>query len=83
MTQSDVVLSHKVTSELDMKALNSIMQTYVYEGIQKSFNDLPNLKGSGIILDDNSERIYPMKVRPKFTWHGGEAPISVDFKDVL
>jgi len=28
-------------------------------------------------LDDNSERIYPMRVRPKFTWHGGESPSAV------
>ncbi len=77
MTQSDIVLSHRVTSEQDMKALNEIMQGYVYEGIKGKMNQLPRLKGSAIILDDNSERIYPMRVRPRFTWHGGEAPTSV------
>jgi len=40
-------------------------------------DDLPSLKGSAIILDDNSERIYPIRVRPRFTWHGGEAPTSI------
>jgi hypothetical protein len=40
-------------------------------------DDLPNLKGSAIILDDNSERIYPMRMRPRFTWHGGEAPTAL------
>ena len=40
-------------------------------------DDLPNLKGSAIVLDDNSERIYPMRIRPRFTWHGGEAPTAV------
>ena len=40
-------------------------------------NDLPSLKGSAIILDDNSERIYPMRIHPRFTWHGGEAPIAM------
>jgi len=29
------------------------------------------------ILDDNSERIYPIRVRPRFTWHGGEAPTAI------
>jgi len=77
LTQSDIVLSHRVTAKLDMEALNEIMQSYVYEGIKTKLDNLPNLKGSAIILDDNSERIYPMRVRPRFTWHGGEAPTAV------
>ena len=47
------------------------------ENIRKYIDELPHLKGSAIILDDNSERIYPMRVRPRFTWHGGEAPTAV------
>ena len=74
MTQSDIILSHRLTSEQDLTALNQIMQSYVYGGIKEQMNSLPSLKGSAIILDDNSERIYPMRVRPRFTWHGGESP---------
>ncbi len=77
MTQSDIVISHRVTSKQDISALNEIMQTYVLESIKKNLDDLPSLKGSAILLDDNSERIYPMRVRPRFTWHGGEAPTAV------
>ncbi len=77
MTQSDIVLSHRVTSEQDVSALNEIMQSYVYEGVKKKMNDLPKLKGSAILLDDNSERIYSMRIRPRFTWHGGEAPTAI------
>ena len=76
MTQSDLVISHRVTSAPDLEALNHIMQSYLLEGIKKYMDDLPNLKGSAIILDDNSERIYPMRIRPRFTWHGGEAPMA-------
>jgi len=77
MTQSDIVISHRVTSKLDTKALNDIMQTYLLENIKQQMDDLPSLKGSAIILDDNSERLYPMRVRPRFTWHGGEAPVAI------
>lgn len=80
LTQSDMVLSHRITALPDIKALNEIMQSYLIENIKAYLDDLPNLKGSAIILDDNSERIYPMRVRPKFTWHGGEAPTSVRVK---
>ncbi|MCA9485401.1 MAG: ATP-binding protein, partial [Nanoarchaeota archaeon] len=77
MTQSDIVLAHRLTAKPDIDALNQIMQTYLLKNIQQQIDDLPPLKGSAIILDDNSERIYPIRVRPRFTWHGGEAPTAI------
>lgn len=83
MTQSDIVIAHRLTAQPDIEALNMIMQTYLLDSIRKSMTELPSLKGSAIILDDNSERIYPIRVRPRFTWHGGEAPTAVSFKKEL
>jgi len=80
MTQSDIIISHRVTSQPDLEALNYIMQSYLLQGISSYMNDLPSLKGSAIVLDDNSERIYPIRIRPRFTWHGGEAPTAVGYK---
>jgi uncharacterized protein len=77
MTQSDIVISHRVTSAPDLEALNKIMQSYLLESIKRYMDELPSLKGSAIILDDNSERIYPARIRPRFTWHGGEAPTAI------
>lgn len=81
MTQSDIIIAHRLTNKKDLEALNEIMQTYLLENIQKSMNQLPDLKGSAVILDDNSERLYPIRVRPRFTWHGGEAPTAVKASD--
>lgn len=80
MTQSDIVISHRVTARPDIEALNTIMQTYLLADIKTYLDNLPRVKGSAIILDDNSERIYPMRVRARFTWHGGEAPTAVKVK---
>ena len=80
MTQSDIVISHRVTARLDIEALNSIMQTYLVKDIKSYLDHLPRLKGSAIVLDDNSERIYPMRIRARFTWHGGEAPTAIKVK---
>jgi len=79
-TQSDIVISHRVTAKPDVEALSTIMQSYLMESISGYMNNLPHLKGSAIILDDNSERIYPMRMRARFTWHGGEAPTAVKVK---
>ena len=80
MTQSDIVISHRVTAKPDVDALNYIMQSYLFADIKSQLDNLPRLKGSAIILDDNSERLYPMRVRPRFTWHGGEAPTAIKVK---
>jgi len=77
MTQSDIILSHRLTNKKDMEALNEMMQSYLLEGISKSMKDLPDEKGAAILLDDNSERLYPIRIRPRFTWHGGEAPKAI------
>ena len=77
LTQSDMVISHRVTAKNDLEALNAIMQTYLVSDIQKYLSALPKLKGSAIVLDDNSERIYPIKVRPRSSWHGGDSPEAV------
>ena len=80
ITQTDIVISHRITAKRDVEALNSMMQSYSPGLIQKYFNLLPRVSGSALILDDNSERIYPLQVRPRFTWHGGESPIALKAK---
>ncbi|MBU0958292.1 MAG: ATP-binding protein [Nanoarchaeota archaeon] len=77
ITQSDIVIAHRLTAMKDIVALENMMQSYLLKDIKRYLDELPNLKGSAILLDDNSERIYPMRARPRFTWHGGEAPIAI------
>lgn len=71
LSQCDVVLSHRLTAENDVASLKSIMQTYVLFDIGKYINELPKLKGSAIVLDDNSERVYKIRVKPRQSWHAG------------
>ncbi|MDD5253647.1 MAG: ATP-binding protein [Candidatus Nanoarchaeia archaeon] len=80
ITQADIVISHRLTAKPDIEALNSMMQSYLISDLQKSLNNLPRLAGSAILLDDNSERLYPIRIRPRFTWHGGEAPHAIKTK---
>ena len=83
ITQSDIVISFRVTAKPDIEALNLINQSYLTEQILEHMNNLPNEKGSAIILDDNSERIYSIKLRPKLSWHSGDTPSAVLFKKEL
>ncbi|MFH1398521.1 MAG: ATP-binding protein [Candidatus Woesearchaeota archaeon] len=77
MTQSDTVIAHRLTAKLDVEALGMLMQSYMQESLDKYLNDLPRVKGAAIVFDDTNERLYPMRVRPRITWHGGGAPVAV------
>jgi len=77
ISQCDMVIAHRLTSKADLDALHAVMQTYLMEDIWKYIDSLPKWKGSAIILDDNSERIYTIQMRPRYSWHAGEAAIAV------
>lgn len=83
MSQSDIIISHRLTAKPDVEALASMSQSYLAESLPLMLDNLPREKGAAILLDDNSERFYPMRVRPRLTWHGGEAPSAVKYKRQL
>ena len=77
MTQSDTVISHRLTAKMDVEALGLLMQSYMREGLDKELNILPHLKGAAVIFDDSNERMFPIQMRPRFTWHGGSSPVAI------
>jgi hypothetical protein len=80
MTQSDTVLAHRITAKLDTDALGTLMQSYMRQGLVHELDDLPREKGAAIIFDDTNEKMYPIRIRPRFTWHGGGAPSAIHEK---
>ena len=77
ITQSDVVIAHRITANIDVTALGGLMQSYMREGLDKQLNLLPTEEGAAIVFDDVNERLYPIRVRPRYTWHGGSAPTAL------
>ena len=77
LAQCDLIISHRLTAKQDIEALKKIMQTYMLFDVTKYINDLPKLKGVAIVLDDNSERLYKIKIRPRQTWHAGESSKAI------
>jgi uncharacterized protein len=81
MTQSDTVISHRITTKIDIDALSMLMQSYMREGLNQMFDNLPRMKGAAVVFDDTNERMYPVQIRPRFTWHGGESPTAYHKKE--
>ena len=69
--------------QADMTALQNIMQTYMLKNIQELINTLPRKKGAAIVLDDNSERIYTLQIRPRISWHAGGSPSAIEKKGIF
>src|SRR3989344_734580 len=80
MTQSDTVISHRITAKVDVDALSMLMQSYMREGLDVQLDNLPRVNGAAVLFDDSNEKMYAMRVRPRFTWHGGESPVAVHKK---
>jgi len=78
ISQCDMVIAHRLTSKDDLQALHAVMQTYLAEDIGKYIDSLPRWLGTAIVLDDNSERIYTAQMRPRLSWHAGEAAIAAN-----
>jgi uncharacterized protein len=74
MTQSDVIISHRITAKLDTDALSTLTQSYMRSDLDRFLNELPRVQGAAVVLDDNNEKLFPIRVRPRQTWHGGADP---------
>lgn len=77
ITQSDIVLAHRITASFDLDALDKIFLSYDSKGSKNLFNSMPKTKGCAIIMDDKNERLHTMQVKPRISWHGGEDPNAI------
>jgi hypothetical protein len=77
VAQSDLVIAHRLTAQPDLAALSTVMQSYALEDIRKLVTELPKQPGSAVLLDDNSERLFAIQVRPRMSWHAGGTPTAL------
>jgi DNA helicase HerA-like ATPase len=71
ISQADIFISHRMTAQQDIAAVAELKPSYLHEGIDKLYADMPKSKGFALILDDNTEKIWLAKIRPRFSWDGG------------
>ncbi|HEC88769.1 MAG TPA: ATP-binding protein [Thermoplasmata archaeon] len=71
-SHADIIISHRLTSHEDLEALNNIRATYMNVKIEEAIKKIGEEKGTAIIIDDTSESIHVIKIRPRLSWHGGD-----------
>ncbi|WP_339105081.1 helicase HerA domain-containing protein [Haloterrigena salinisoli] len=75
ISQSDVLVSHRLTSAADLEALESAQPTYMNESLD---DRMPTEPGEVVIVDDATETIHAAQVRWRDTPHGGDSPRASD-----
>lgn len=71
VSQSDVLIAHRLTSERDLEALSAAQPTYVEEPLDER---LPTDPGEVVVIDDSTESVHAARIRRRRTTHGGESP---------
>ncbi|MDD4250889.1 MAG: ATP-binding protein [Candidatus ainarchaeum sp.] len=68
ISQCDIFISHRMTSQPDIMAVGALRPTYMSTDLDKLFSQMPKQKGFALVIDDNTEKIWMIKVRPRFSW---------------
>ncbi|WP_049924011.1 ATP-binding protein [Halopiger djelfimassiliensis] len=79
ISQSDVLISHRLTAEADLAALDSAQPTYMNESLDER---LPTEPGEVVVIDDATETIHAAQIRFRDTPHGGGSPSAREMADL-
>ncbi len=77
LSQSDIIICHRLTAQDDISALESIRPTYMRESIGDALRKMGMEKGVAFIIDDISEAAQVVRMRPRKSWHGGTEPSAL------
>ncbi|WP_233739973.1 ATP-binding protein [Halovenus carboxidivorans] len=75
LSQSDILLSHRLTAEADVEALQTAQPTYMTDAIE---GRLPSDTGEVLIVDDSTESVHTAKIRQRRTAHEGDSATATD-----
>ena len=71
ISQCDIFISHRMTAQDDIKAVSQLRPSYMHQDFDKYFQEMPKSKGYALVLDDNTEKLWLVKIRPRYSWDGG------------
>ncbi|MEM4364249.1 MAG: ATP-binding protein, partial [Candidatus Diapherotrites archaeon] len=71
ISQCDIFISHRMTSQLDIEAVSQLRPSYIQTDFGKYYQEMPRSKGYAIILDDETEKVMLTKIRPRLSWDAG------------
>ena len=70
LSQCDVIISHKITAWDDINALERLNATYMQSDLKTYIRNLSR-SGEALLIDDETESVKTIRVRPRLSSHGG------------
>ena len=70
LSQCDMILAHKITTWDDIHALDRLSATYMSGDLKGYIREL-NRRGEALLVDDETEAVCKIQVRPRLSAHGG------------
>jgi len=80
VSQSDLLICHRLTASDDILALENSRPLYIQESIQAYLKKMGSERGAALIMDDHSESVHLVRIRPRVSWHGGGEPSAFEPK---
>lgn len=71
ISQCDLFISHRMTSQPDIQAVSALRPSYMHQDFDRYYSEMPRSKGYALVIDDNTEKVWMIKVRPRFSWDAG------------
>jgi hypothetical protein len=76
VSQSDLLISHRLTARADITALQEARPTYARRSLDER---MPERPGAASVVDDATETVHAVQIRDRDTPHGGGSPsVSAD-----
>ncbi len=70
LSQCDIIVAHKITTWDDIHALDKLSATYMRGDLNGYIREL-NRRGEALLVDDETEAVSIIRVRPRLSAHGG------------
>ena len=78
VSQSDLLICHRLTSSDDILALETSRPLYMQESLRAYLKKMGSERGAALIVDDHSESVHMIRIRPRRSWHGGGEPSALE-----
>jgi hypothetical protein len=78
VSQSDLLICHRLTSSDDILALETSRPLYMQESLRAYLKKMGSERGAALIVDDHSESVHMVRIRPRRSWHGGGEPSALE-----
>jgi len=70
ISQCDIIICHRLTAKADRAELSEITPSYMKD-IPSAADTFGKEVGTALVIDDNSEEVFVIKIRPRKSHHAG------------